>query len=100
VLVRKDAVAEHDTRTGLNDVLGEQPGGELGGCFPDAGLQTGIQMGELGPESHQSNPAIDMSHPRSLSSPPAAGSLGISAADLFRLKNPIAPHLSSFFRRI
>jgi hypothetical protein len=65
VLVRKDAVAQHVTRAWLDDMLRQEPGCELGACFPDAGLQTGIQMGELGPESHQSNPAIDVSHPRS-----------------------------------
>jgi hypothetical protein len=42
----------------LNDVLGQEPGGEFGGGFPDAGIQSGIEAGELRPQPHQTDPAI------------------------------------------
>jgi hypothetical protein len=62
MLLRENAVAEHEPGAGLYDMLCQEPGRELGGGFPDSGIQSRIEIGELGPQPHQTDPAIYMSH--------------------------------------
>jgi hypothetical protein len=62
MLIGKDPVAKHEPRTGLHRMLGQQPRHELGRRFPHLRIQTGIEAGELRPESHEANPTVEVGH--------------------------------------
>jgi hypothetical protein len=62
MLIRENAVAEHEPGARLYDMLCQEPGPDLGGGFPDPGIQPRIEIGELGPQPHQTDPAIYLCH--------------------------------------
>ena len=60
VLIRKNPATEHVSRAGLHRMLRQEPGRELSGGFPDHGVEARVEAGELGPQPHQTNPAVDL----------------------------------------
>ncbi len=66
MLLRKYPVTEHVSRTGLQHILRQELGRQLSGRFPDHVVQAWVEAGELGPQPHQPNPAVELSHSRSL----------------------------------
>jgi hypothetical protein len=52
MLLRENAVIEHEPGARLNDMLGQEPSREIGGGFPHPWLQSGIECRELRPQSH------------------------------------------------
>jgi hypothetical protein len=60
VFLWKYAIADHVPGTRLNEVLRQQPGRELGCSLPHSWIDSRIERGELGSESHEADSAVDL----------------------------------------